>query len=76
MLCAPGVVAEEHHYKKGDVVALLANKIGPYANPSCVGIVVGRSGVRREGWRMISLLEAAAGHANGLRKAKCLPSGL
>jgi hypothetical protein len=24
----------EHHYEKGEEVALLANKVGPYANPS------------------------------------------
>lgn len=24
----------EHRYEKGDEVALIANKIGPYANPS------------------------------------------
>ena len=34
VLAAAVAVAEEHHYEKGDVVALLANKIGPYANPS------------------------------------------
>ncbi|GBF88242.1 phagocytic receptor 1b [Raphidocelis subcapitata] len=34
LLCASVAVAEEHHYKKGDLVPLIANKIGPYANPS------------------------------------------
>lgn len=34
LLLAGAVAAEEHHYEKGDEVALLANKIGPYANPS------------------------------------------
>lgn len=29
-----GVRSEEHRYKRGDPVPLLANKIGPYANPS------------------------------------------
>lgn len=29
-----GAEKEEHHYAKGDEVPLIANKIGPYANPS------------------------------------------
>lgn len=36
-----GEKRREHHYKAGDEVELLANKVGPFANPRCEAIGTG-----------------------------------